>query len=449
MFAHVARLPFSLHPLMAEAKRRAQRRRVLLVILVIALAGGGAGAAYTAHPFGWLRSSATAGDYQPGYLITCAGCPSLGHDVPAVAVSASSRASAWVVGSDVAWRWSGGAWRSVPLPHASGTYLQSVTTTGPDDAWAVGSAETDQEVHNRALVEHWNGTRWSVVRLPSLPESMLSAVSASGPRNVWTAGVISTAKSDKQFWHKAQPLLLHWNGVAWRRQPLPWGRIGMGLEKVVATGTSSLWVVSQPTGVFPRSVLEQWNGSGWRAVPAPFGPDDPLLGFSATAGNDAWAVGSYAQHLNGAVRARPLAAHWDGAAWRFTPIPPRRGNNASVLADVVAVRPDDAWAIGQIQPVRPDEAIEPVFFFLHWDGRSWKAAPGSARSGFFSSPKVGAARDGTAWAVGNCGDDNVVLGWNGSSWKVTPHPGDLRWSPGVPARSRHGVNTCAATVSGG
>jgi hypothetical protein len=51
VLAHVPKLPLSLHPLIAEAKRRMRRRRLLVAALVVALAGGGAGAFFA------LRSS--------------------------------------------------------------------------------------------------------------------------------------------------------------------------------------------------------------------------------------------------------------------------------------------------------------------------------------------------------------------------------------------------------
>lgn len=44
MTAHVPRLPFSLDPLMAEAKRRMRRRRVLVALLAVLVLGGVAGA---------------------------------------------------------------------------------------------------------------------------------------------------------------------------------------------------------------------------------------------------------------------------------------------------------------------------------------------------------------------------------------------------------------------
>ena len=47
MEVHIPRLPFSLHPLVAEAKRRAKNRRVLIALLVVVAAGATLGIALT------------------------------------------------------------------------------------------------------------------------------------------------------------------------------------------------------------------------------------------------------------------------------------------------------------------------------------------------------------------------------------------------------------------
>jgi len=52
MSAHPLRLPFALHPLIADAKRRARRRRVLVAVAVVLVAGGGVGAAIIASSSG-------------------------------------------------------------------------------------------------------------------------------------------------------------------------------------------------------------------------------------------------------------------------------------------------------------------------------------------------------------------------------------------------------------
>jgi hypothetical protein len=71
MTANVPRLPFSLDPLMAEAKRRMRKRRVLVAVLAVLIGGGVVGAAV-----GLTSSSAVqpagrckAGGYQYAYAV--------------------------------------------------------------------------------------------------------------------------------------------------------------------------------------------------------------------------------------------------------------------------------------------------------------------------------------------------------------------------------------------
>src|SRR5436853_6680391 len=97
MTAQASRLPFFLHALMAEAKRRARRRRALIAVGVVALGGGVGGAVYATHASGGIGPSAAAVDYQPGWLVYPASLPvTIGDRVPEVTVSASSRGAAWI-----------------------------------------------------------------------------------------------------------------------------------------------------------------------------------------------------------------------------------------------------------------------------------------------------------------------------------------------------------------
>jgi Flp pilus assembly protein CpaB len=52
MDVHIPRLRFSLHPLVAEAKRRAKHRRFVVVAIVFGLSGGAAAAYLSQHPNG-------------------------------------------------------------------------------------------------------------------------------------------------------------------------------------------------------------------------------------------------------------------------------------------------------------------------------------------------------------------------------------------------------------
>jgi hypothetical protein len=438
MVAQIQRLPFTLHALVAEAKRRARRRRIFLMVAVIALAGGTAAAVYATHASGRAESSPATVHYWPGGLRGCGRCHVQRYNAPPASVFASSRGAAWVVGwsQRLMWRWDGRAWRSVPRPK-TGALPLSVAPIGPSDAWAVGGS----------TLEHWSGTRWTVVHLPAglVRRSALEAVSASGPRSVWAGAGFEVAKGHRP----AGEFLLHWDGVAWRKQriPLP---VPTGVAKVAATGPSGVWVVPVNAWTQRQGDFEYWNGSVWRSVPAPFGLTDPVSGFSATSGDDAWAVGSRAKIKRGGVFGDPvpLAAHWDGTAWRFTPVPSPPGHTVSVLSDVAAVSPTDAWAIGQSQRVTPNRAFAPKLFMLHWDGSSWTIVPGSAHSSLYdSTPKISAASDGTVLAIGNCGNDNITLSWNGSRWTVVPHPPDQRWQARHPARFGR-LTSCASAASG-
>ncbi len=449
MTANALRLPFSLDPLIAEAKRRARQRRVLLAVVLVLVLGAG-GATLATHPFGWLRTSgAYAGPYVPGGLQYATGGPTFPPYFSASlsGVSVASRDAAWIVGS-VAWRWDGSAWQSVPPPTVSNGGVAAIT---PDDAWAVGARGDGSLVRSHAVVEHWDGARWRVMRLPRLgPSSYLFAVSAAGPRSVWAVGATFRANRRGRLnpW-ATRPLLLHWNGAAMTRVSLPWMRPGLELDKVVATGPSSVWVVStgyQRYANWIPIVVEHWNGTRWRKVPAPFGSSDFISGFSASAGNDAWAVGSYAHGGSTAAKySHSLAAHWNGRRWQITPVPNPPGSNNAALTNVAAVRPDDAWAIGQSQSLDLQgnngfSSSAPAGLLEHWDGRSWHYVPGAPKlvGSDGTQQSLAAAPDGSAWVIGSCGVDNVIARLAGGAWVTASHPPDMHWRSGVPARLRHG-----------
>lgn len=455
MTQHVWRLPFLLDPLIAEAKRRARQRRLLLVAVLLALVAGGTTLAL--RPFGLLQTSrSTPARFEPGAMATGTGGGPPPVSGPGVsAVSAASRSDAWIVGS-VAWRWDGRAWRTAPLPRRNFD-LWSVAAVASDDAWVVGARGDGYLPRSHALIEHWNGARWSVVHVPRLPASFLYSVSAAGPRSAWAVG--ATYRSDRAgrfVSRRTRPLLLHWNGSSWREQSLSLDRGAVTLDKVVATGPSSVWVVStgqenSATGL--PSLIAHWNGTRWQEVPLPFGRSDPLSGFGATAGDDAWAVGSYARGGNEAAKfSRGLAAHWNGRSWRLTHVPIRQGDNNAVLTDVAAVGPDDAWALGESQQLKLSHdgfsATAPVALLEHWNGQDWRVAPGTAPPIYDGRPAIAATADGSAWALGTCFYDNFVVRWTGSAWVPASHPPDRHWRTGTPAgwRQRH-LPTCSAPAS--
>lgn len=160
------------------------------------------------------------------------------------------------------------------------------------------------------------------------------------------------------------------------------------------------------------------TGSGFTLVPAP--SLGTLRGgthaISGDASNDVWAVGSRFP-----ARSYPptstLVERFNGSSWSIvaSPSPDAQSNT---LNGVVALAPDNVWAVGE----SANKAL-----IEHFDGASWSVvaapAPGS-RSDLFA-----VAADGPASikAVGYFNDasgvlQSLVLSFNGSAWSQDTTP---------------------------
>jgi len=354
------------------------------------------------------------------------------YDVPYVSdISASSQTNAWIVGSDwsssqgVAWHWDGRDWRAVAMPSKP----TAVTTIADGEAWAVGSG----------VIAHWDGTQWVATSLWQRRAPDLVSVSASAPDNVWAVGGSRAAGR--------HPVVLRWDGQSWQSLPVPWAERSGDAQRVITTGPTDVWVVTE-------KLIEHWDGQSWQRIPRPFGRHDPTLHFSASAADDAWAVGSYVlrHHF------LPLAAHWNGHKWEIARSQ-RRGQD-SAFTDVVAIGPDDAWAVaqrawkgyyaGETLPVRAYGyggygGGYGRTYFEHWDGHRWTVMPGVRPRYSGGATALAATSDGSAWAIGDCYVDNMIagFGWKGPLWRVTTHPPDQHWPANTGRkRRRHAFPHC-------
>lgn len=140
--------------------------------------------------------------------------------------------SGWIVGSqasplgaghraNLALRWDGSSWRSVPTPDAGPglNILTAVVADGPTTAWAVGSyTAAGQSRQVESVILRWNGTRWSRVATPN-PASdgviRLAAVTATSPNDAWAVG-----QDASRGWTARRPIALHWDGKTWTQVPL-------------------------------------------------------------------------------------------------------------------------------------------------------------------------------------------------------------------------------------
>jgi len=99
MTSHAHRLPFSLDPLMAEAKRRMRKRRVLILVLAVLVGGGAAGSAVALSQSNGFRAAAA-----------CPRATSYVYAVPSYPAQPAP-APAWPPPQGNYWGW-------MPRPHA-------------------------------------------------------------------------------------------------------------------------------------------------------------------------------------------------------------------------------------------------------------------------------------------------------------------------------------------
>lgn len=156
------------------------------------------------------------------------------------------------------------------------------------------------------------------------------------------------------------------------------------------------------------AVLARWDGSVWTASGDGLQTTtiEVLEGVGGSSADDVWAVGWSSDGFGRDT----LAAHFDGTTWQRSTSP-----TDAVLFDVVAVAPNDVWAVGS---AGDPELVDERALALHWDGAAWSEAAlpvGGGRSGLLSI-------DGTfddLWAVGYHHHGPLLLHYDGTSWERT------------------------------
>lgn len=269
---------------------------------------------------------------------------------------------------------------------------------GPDLAWSM------PQEHDVML--HWNGRAWRRVPLPAV-QGPLGNLAAHGPRDIW-----GIADVDQ---------LVHWNGKHWSVVRVAGRRHGPEIGRVVALSRSDAWLAAAgftKTGSY--ALLQHWDGHGWVKVAAPTMPGErtKLSAIAAASSDDLWALGAFA---TGDVALHPTSGfvteHWDGRQW--TLVPQRvyhRTKRWFEVHDAVMLSHTDGWAVGrQASPFKP--------LVLHWDGNRWTTLP-TAHCCELLAVAARAADD--VWAVGYGSSSNsnapLVNHWNGGSWQTVPTP---------------------------
>jgi hypothetical protein len=222
----------------------------------------------------------------------------------------------------------------------------------------------------------------------------------------------------------------HYDGSTWTIVPSPNPAHGFGsadlLTSISGVGPGDIWAAGwdlNPATNTIEFLLEHWDGTSWTIAPSPtpIGGLDSAWGVVAIAPNDAWAVGASALQVT-------KAAHWDGSAWTYVPTPSLHDgiNPTNLLTAVAAISPDDVWASGYERNANNQNFSRP--YVLHWDGAEWTLITlpnqGGEGSLLFGTTALSSS---DVWVVGQTQElDGSILTlterFDGTAWSIVPSP---------------------------
>ena len=327
-----------------------------------------------------------------------------------------------------------GTWRhsATPSPNDLFSHFTGVAAVAPNDVWAVGEYDSLAGTYTPALrgvAAHWNGSDWTLIPTPSVGVSgtTLTDVVANAANDVWAIGYSNT-------YGTPQTLVQRWNGTSWSAVASPAFGGGSSLDAITSLSSTDMWAVGTRDGAGLNTTVAtlavHWNGSAWSAVTTPNVGNrwNALEAVAGSSPNDVWAVGSW-RHTAGLYQ--NLAVHWNGTQWSIVPTP-NLANAENQLQAVVAIAPDDAWALGST-----NDGISGKAVYLHWNGTAWSYVPGPGDGTTLAGGDalVALASD-DVWAIGS-----TLSHWDGSSWTLAPNP-TVPGALGIALKSAVKVGDC-------
>ncbi len=254
----------------------------------------------------------------------------------------------------------------------NGTFVAS---TAPLQVWFVGSVNNPNgpQSAKQTLIEVFDGTSTRIVPSPntSLPVNELLGVSGTGPNDVWAVG----SADDPAVAFSTVVIVMHWDGTSWKMVPSPNPGTGMNiLRGVTALSPTDVLMVGEQTPkdqttctttkshgktittcttqtFKSQTLVMRWNGSSIVPLTTP-NPNSPnfnneLFGVSASGTGNIVAVGFSG---NFGVFFEPLIIRStdDGATWQvIPPVPPSSGVTGDTFESVVAIAPDQMVGVGR------------------------------------------------------------------------------------------------------
>ena len=169
-----------------------------------------------------------------------------------------------------------------------------------------------------------------------------------------------------------------------------------GYSVIIAAGRGQAWAFGGTDPGGPSApVAARWNGSTLTPSPLPAGLTGFISDASAPAPTNVWAAGQYGRYV----------LHWTGRRWLVAGVW-RHGQ----ITGMTAISATDVWVFGTtISGSR-------VLGSWHFDGSTWSQVHGPGRSIYRAS----AASRRDIWAIGASPQGDLILRYDGRSWRPVP-----------------------------
>ncbi|MFB4315940.1 hypothetical protein [Actinomadura sp. 21ATH] len=236
----------------------------------------------------WISGTRHATDTSPQepYIGHFTGSAFTQVALPPGATSAHLQADAsgvWLSTSGDLYRRAGGSWTHVAaLPPLRRHALQ---VRSGDDAWLFGKTSDHSDT---VEAHHWDGTSWT--RVPVEQDTRLGTITDVLPLaagEAWAAGVDWTDGGGR-------PVLLRWDGAAWKHVPVPAGL--NALSRIARAPDGTLWANGHATDRPAAPGLIRYRGGAWERVPTPAVPFRSNILVSALTvdpvSGDLWTLGT-------------------------------------------------------------------------------------------------------------------------------------------------------------
>lgn len=216
--------------------------------------------------------------------------------------------------------WDGENWTaSAPRKPGGSALLHGVACVSTTWCMATGSA------HGTGFFERFDGTKWTLVAMPILPKVYTAGFSDVSCASDSSCVAVGSMRKCRRC--GALAIAATWDGAGWTltHAPASPGPSSSALSHVSCGAADRCLAIgfSQDES-FDYPVVERWNGARWRLEPSPLPPDaagSHTENVACARKFDCVVVGSWYGPDDGPPLFGEMIATFDGSAWSYPTIP--------------------------------------------------------------------------------------------------------------------------------